>query len=480
MYPIGVTLQQGITTQAPAESAHSQERIARYLVYSAMYQGDQWEGQPRKGERRLTINYARAFVNKAASYLLAEPAQLVVTPRQRAGSQAAADTARSIESWLGEVADFNQLGSQDLDQAITGGSLGDSVYSIRWDKAERLPRIVPVNPFGFDCAWSASDGRTLLYGCQHYFVTPDELPAEQRARLSPEQRARGLEPLRAREEWRLTTWELYVENVLIAEGENPYGVIPYIVVPNFRLPGEFWGESDLVDIVELQQELNARVSIFSRILEVCGNPTVLITGADEKDTATLKLGPSQMWTLPEGATAEVLELLKAGMSQAHFDYITQIYRSMHDLTEMPRTSFGDSSGQAQARSGVALQIELQPLLHKLARKHGIWGRALSQRAQLALAMARIAGERFPDVQIGVAWPQVLPQDRGALVSQETALVGAGIHSVTRAMQLLNEDDPDAQLAEVLRQARELTAAGFRLGGGGAGFTTTGGSSNVGS
>ena len=179
--------------------------------------------------------------------------------------------------------------------------------------------------------------------------------------------------------------------VAVDGGPNPYGRIPYICFPNLRVPGEFWGESDLVDLLRLQRELNTRLSIFSRILEVAGNPVAVVTGADAEDTDSLRLGPNQLWTLPEGAKAEVLDLLKAGGANAHLQYIDLIYRTMHDISEMPRTSFGDSSGQSTARSGVALEIELQPLLHKLARKRAILSRALERRAQLMLAIARLHG-----------------------------------------------------------------------------------------
>jgi hypothetical protein len=50
------------------------------------------------------------------------------------------------------------------------------------------------------------------------------------------------------------------------------------------------------------------------------------------------------------------------------------------------------------------------------------------------------------------------------VAQETALVHAGIHPPTRAMDLLNDPDPDALLGQVLDQAARLYGAGFRLGG----------------
>jgi hypothetical protein len=216
-----------------------------------------------------------------------------------------------------------------------------------------------------------------------------------------------------------------------------------------------------VDLEELQQELNERLSVFSRILQVAGNPVAVIIGADEEDTRTLKLGPNQLWTLPPEARAEVLDLLKAGGAEAHFRFIELMYRAMHDISEMPRTSFGDSSGSSQARSGVALEIEMQPLLHKLARKQAILSSAFVRRAQLVLKMARLHGEKLPEVFMRCSWPPALPQDRAALVQQEVALVGAGLHPRTLSMSLLNDPDPSHQLEKVLEEGKRFEEAGLQ-------------------
>jgi hypothetical protein len=156
----------------------------------------------------------------------------------------------------------------------------------------------------------------------------------------------------------------------------------------------------------------------------------------------------QVWELPEGARAYLLDLLAGGGVQLHIDYLNLVYRAMHDLAVMPRTAFGDGAGTN--KSGVALEIELQPLLHKLARKRLTWSVALEERARLILAVAALNGVRSGDapLRLRVDWPAVLPQDRTELVAQETALVAAHIHSHQRAMAALGEADPAAEWARI--------------------------------
>jgi hypothetical protein len=445
------------------ESPHSATRLARYARYRAYYEGDQWEGPPAPGERRLTFNYARVFCNKAAAYLMGKPPGWDATPRPgdpSTSSGQALGGGRMVEDYLAGVAEANYLAAVDLDTVLTATILGDGAWTVRWDAAAGAPRVTAVDPAGLDCRARPDDPFTLTWLRQRYWLAPADLPPDQAAVLARAEAATPagdpLAPLEAEEVWTPQAWSLTVAGVRVAGGPHPYGQIPYILFPNLRLPGEFWGESDLADLLRLQRELNSRLSIFSRILEVAGNPVAVVSGADAAATESLRLGPNQLWTLPEGEKAEVLQLLEAGGAEAHLRYVDLIYRAMHDISEMPRTSFGDSSGGGStARSGVALEIELQPLLHKLARKRAILAIALTRRADLILRMARLHGVALPPVRLRVSWPPVLPQDRAALVQQEVALVAAGIHPPTAAMAALDDPDPDAQLARVVAEAALL-------------------------
>ena len=50
--------------------AIDQDRLRHYRENLAFYEGEQWAGRARRGERRLVLNYAKAFVDKITSYLL--------------------------------------------------------------------------------------------------------------------------------------------------------------------------------------------------------------------------------------------------------------------------------------------------------------------------------------------------------------------------------------------------------------------------
>ena len=78
--------------------------------------------------------------------------------------------------------------------------------------------------------------------------------------------------------------------------------------------------------------------------------------------------------------------MQGGGVSLHIDYINLLYRILHDVSESPRAAFG---GTERDLSGVALEMELQPLLQKVRRKRLIRTAAYNRRNEMVL---RAAGE----------------------------------------------------------------------------------------
>src|SRR4030042_4194081 len=82
------------------------DRVKGYKELLDFYQGRQWEGRERRGERRLIFNYARVFVEKITSYLMTG-INFDVDPVE--DSDEARVRARKAESALYQVYEANQL-----------------------------------------------------------------------------------------------------------------------------------------------------------------------------------------------------------------------------------------------------------------------------------------------------------------------------------------------------------------------------------
>ena len=130
----------------------------------------------------------------------------------------------------------------------------------------------------------------------------------------------------------------------------------------------------------------------------------------------------------------------------HVDFIELIYRTIYDLSEAPKTSFGDNP---RALSGIALEMEMHPLLQRIRRKRLTRTAAYRRRNDMVLrVLEQRTGERYLPVRQRIVWGPVLPQDRGRLAREEQLLVEAGLHSRRRAMETLGIDNPDAELTRV--------------------------------
>ncbi len=202
------------------------------------------------------------------------------------------------------------------------------------------------------------------------------------------------------------------------------------------------------------------MSQLSRILELSGNPIAVLENVEESEDIAVR--PGAVWNLPEDAKAYLLDLLQGGGVQLHIDYINLLYRTLHDISESPRAAFG---GTERDISGVALQIELHPLLQKVRRKRIIRSVVYNRRNWMVLRLLeKFRGGSFGDNRLRVVWGAVLPQDRTRLVSDEQALIQSGVHSRRRAMDELGVKDPELEFKRwleeretILRMNRDLNA-----------------------
>ena len=339
-----------------------EDRLRRYRENLDFYEGRQWLGRPRKGERRLTFNYAKAFVDKVTSYLLNGNSIQVVA---RDGDTAAGrDRARTAERALREVEAANALAQLDFETELDCAVLGDAAFKVVWDTAEGAVRISAPDVQGL-YTWRQPDDPSRIVAVAAQY------------RLEPGSDNRQL----VTEYWTGTSFELWRGDDLIERGPNPYGFIPYVVFPNVREPKQTWGSSDVPALIASSRELNRAYSQLSQILELSGNPIAVLEGV--ATSADIAVEPGAVWEVPENAKAYLLDLLKGGGVALHRDYIDLIYRTLHDLGESPRTAFGHNP---QGLSGIALNTELDPIARKVMRKQRIRGAAYERRAMLILRL----------------------------------------------------------------------------------------------
>ncbi len=422
-------------------------RLRSYAELLSFYQGDQWPRQTRRRERRLIFNYAKAFVEKTTSYLMSGM-HSVVDPTDE--SPASADAARAGEYALREVAERNNLAQLDFDTEIDAATLGDGAFKVTWDALERRVRVSAPDVQGLFVWWLGDDVTRVWRVASRYHLSPEEVELSFGFR-PPAKRARRADRVEVVEVWTVETFALWVDGTLVEEKANPYGLIPFVIYPNLREPKQFWGASDIPALRESARELNRALSQLSTILELSGNPIAVLENVTEAQDIAVQ--PGAVWELPEQARAYLLDLLQGGGVQLHIEYVNLIYRTLHDLGETPRTAFGESRANL---SGVALNLELDPLLKKVHRKRLIRTVAYQQRNELILRiLEQQTGVSYAPYRSRIVWGPVVPRDRSRLVSDERALVTSGIHSRRRAADELGVADPDAEFGRWLEEQERI-------------------------
>ncbi|WP_322796782.1 phage portal protein, partial [Tepidiforma sp.] len=398
------------------------DRKARYREHLAFYRGQHWTGRPRRGERRLTFNYARAIVEKVTSYLLSGAGVQLEGGDDPAGFE----RARAAERALRRVESANALSQLDFETELDCAVLGDAAYRVTWDAAAREVRITAPDVQGI-YAWRDPADPARLLALAHQYPRGE---------------------VEVTEHWTAETFELWEGADLVRRLPNPYGFIPYIVFPNQREPKEPWGTSDIPALVEANRELNRAFSQLSQVLELSGNPIAVLEGVSGSEDITVE--PGAIWEVPEDARAYLLDLLQGGGVALHTAYIDLIYRVLHDLGESPRTAFGHNP---QGLSGIALNTELDPIARKVERKRRVRTAVYERRAWMVLQLLhRFEGFEIAGVRPVMHWGPVLPIDRSRQVQESRALVEAGILSRRSAAAALGVDDPEAELARIREEA----------------------------
>ncbi len=421
-------------------------RLGRYAEALAFFEGEQWLGRRQRGETRLTFNYARALVRKVASYVFSGPVMFSV-PEE--GGQAGNRAELALNGLVAEL----DLAAMDVELCVDASVLGDAAIKVTWDATLSQPAVAAVDPATL-VAWPAPDNpRRLRRMSQHYGLTGEaiaELFGDVPVGLGF--RAEQFHPVV--EDWTASRWRVSVAGQMIRDEANPYGWIPYVVLPNNPRPHDFWGESDLVDLFAVCRELNGRMSVLAKVLELSGAPIAVLENVDSAEG--IAVGPGATWELPEGAKAYLLDLLSGGGASLHIDYVNLLFRALHDLSETPRTAFGDSGRDL---SGAALEVEIQPLVQKVARKRRGWDAFFRQRNSRLLDLL----ERFGGIdggglrQTATIWPDILPSDAASAIQNEVRLVASGIHSRRTAIAALGGNDPEGELNRVLAELSQFGA-----------------------
>lgn len=466
-------------------------RAQRYMRLYAYYSSQNLP--PDNVEQPLGINYVRTIVDKHTSYLWGQwdqqKGRIVdyrVRPRPDLRGDAPVEdpTSKMIRQYLRAVHDANQGNALLLDASTNTGIFGDGFLRVGWDPILRRPLIESLLPEWVHCRWDVTNMDRLLEVILAYPI--DRLDAQEKYGTSgnPAVNYNLINPDYVPgfgilwEHWTPTSWRRWIDDVLIAEGPNPYmltdgqgnlypGILPFIHVPNLRAGGEFFGYGDGELITFLQDEMNRKAADLGDAINNFAHPVVTIKGMSGQ-TDELSVGPDTVWDMGMNGEAELLQW--KGAPPSVLEYLQLLKDSMFDTANMPDIAFGrmvrgggggsgGGSGGGGARgavSGIALQIMLMPVIERARIKRIHWGLALQRLAHMVSFIHALMDPetlpfdyaRYADYEIEPLFAEILPRDRMQSVSENVTLVQGNLRSRARALEDLGEANVQDELQKI--------------------------------
>lgn len=361
-------------------------RIMRVAEAQRFYLGQQWNFQRESGDPLQTYNYVQKFVDKRVEFIAKDGFQVSVPrPLNKVTLPYLRDT------WKANNADV--LFKEMVQQGAISGDVFLLVTYREYSPAERrrFPR-------------KRGYVKVTLLRSEYVFPTWDPLNKEKiiSARIEvlfydrnhPHDRIDGTgtggSGVRIRRFTQVITEDYFQESF---DGSQPVtrpnllGEVPLIHIPNASIPGEFYGMSDVQNLIDVQRSINETGTDIADTINYQASPVTAIFGARAKN---LERGAKNVWSgLPADARIETIQLGGAlAPTREHFEALKM---TMYELGDMPEGALGKSMPISNT-SGVALSFTMLPLIGNRAMKILSYKPGLKRANELILRMGSIMGE----------------------------------------------------------------------------------------
>jgi Phage portal protein, SPP1 Gp6-like len=229
----------------------------------------------------------------------------------------------------------------------------------------------------------------------------------------------GMQPTR-----RVVKWEPDPERPDVKVWPYPFAAI--VDSQNLPRPHRLWGRPDLTpDILHLQEAINRVASNEAKTIRHFAHPFVW-GSAEDPSAVTAAIKGAAIGTIPilphgdeQATTLQALQMQAEGPAAAAA-FRQALEEKLFEVARCPRVSPDSVSGSG-ALSGVALLLLYRPMIAKTETKRDTYGDLLSE---LDRRLLWIAG--WTDLRVLLTWPEVLPKDEAAEISNARELRDLGI------------------------------------------------------
>jgi hypothetical protein len=268
------------------------------------------------------------------------------------------------------------------------------------------PRALPV--------LDEDDYRKIKFYIQHFYQQKNSVDAENSFLsriLGGSKSGGGRSRCNITEIIGADTWQRYENGDLIAEGDNPLGVIPVVHVQNVAQPYYYEGLSDVEQLIGLQDELNTRLSDRASRVTFQAFKMYLAKGIEGGSDKTIS--PGRMW-FTDNPDASIEQFGGDSAAPSEDIHIAEIREAMDKVSGVTPVVAGVLKNKlGNLTSGVALKMTFMGMLSKTARKQNTYGEGLRQIIKLVLETLDRCGvyaTTIEEREVEVVFPNPLPED----------------------------------------------------------------------
>jgi len=379
-------------------SRNHTRRLNAYRKYWLYYLGKHWSYQRDPGEPTITMNYSRRIVDIHTDFTFKKGFQTVIPDDPSTPNNEQED--REFQRYLlEETWKKNSQNLFSMEMGQHGSVTGDVFLRVAWNESDPLEdpyAIVELIPshlcfpeFGGTYGVDRRQLKRALIVIPVFAETLSN-PASG-AFFMRRTKTMAMTQIKINAELWTPESVTYFENKQEVEKKpNPLGEVPIVHIPNYPLSGESYGISDLVDCIELNRELNEKVTDVSDIINYHGSPQTIVYGAKLKD---LERGVNRIWSAPADARVENLRL--DGDLVAANEHVKMLKQSILELTGTPEQVLGKQQAISNT-TGVAMQITYLPMIEKRDLKVLTYGHGLRLVNRLIMRTQEIADKSFSD------------------------------------------------------------------------------------
>lgn len=432
-------------------SPEDRDRLINIREYWDFYEGYHWEGIEDFDKPQITKNYCRPFVDKFVAFEFG--LGFVVKSLYDINQE-----EQPVTKFLNTVWDDNNKNKLCIELGQVKSITGDGWIGVRYEDPSELN-----DPYG-----EYENGRIRLTVLPTEIVFPeyDQHDKDKMVKFTLAYpidkedngmfRKTKFKQVLYRQVWTETLIEEYHGHDKISSMPNPYGIIPFVHIPNTPLVGRNEGISDLADLISLNTELNLKTSDVSEILDYHSAPVTVVYGAK---ISSLEKGAGKMWGgLPKDARIQNLTL--DSDLQASVGYINDLKTAMHEVGRVPEGALGGSQAISNT-SGVALHFVNLPLIEKTRTKRLSSIEGLIKVNKLILLLGVHHGmiekpEGAKDFyKTDVDFPDTLPKDELILLQQIQTEMQLGLESRRGAMKKLGKEDIETTILQADEDRKQM-------------------------